>query len=296
MSLAPVPSTEELANIAAQMVRCIPDLATRSTVALVQANGQLLRQMGSGTLLAIAEHRFVVTAAHVVQSAMKDGRTLGVSGSVDGKFIATTGTWIASKGDNGQTDPFDIAIYELSTEQAGRFPVDSFVRIGDASFDIELSEKFFLVTGFPGMWSTTTATDAEPMKSRMLQYGTFALQGSTAGLSGFDPQYHFLLEAKPDHTVDETGHSVTFRTRTGFPAQMPADLGGVSGSSIWAIGDIRIPFTEWSSKQSRLVGVQTSVYATRGAIRATRWNAVTTLVYQAYPAIRPTIQMYAQID
>src|SRR5687767_13594721 len=99
------------------MDRCVPDLATRSSVALVRLNGQLLSQVGSGTLLAVAEHRFVVTAAHVVRSAMKDGRTLGVSGSVDKKFVAAAGQWIVSGGDDTSEDPFDVAIYEFSPEE-----------------------------------------------------------------------------------------------------------------------------------------------------------------------------------
>ena len=133
------------------------------------------------------------------------------------------------------------------------------------------------------------------MKSRLLQYGTYALQGSTAGLLGFDPELHFLLEATPEHTVDGDGQPVSFRTRTGFAAQMPGDLGGVSGSSVWTIGDLRTPVAEWSVAHSRLVGVETSIYRARGAIKVTKWKAITTLLYEAFPNVRPTIEMYVSM-
>ncbi|MEO8009970.1 MAG: hypothetical protein ABI728_15810, partial [Betaproteobacteria bacterium] len=290
----PAPSAGELSQIAAHIGRCIPDLATRSSVALVQPKGELLQQIGSGTLLVVAENRFLVTAAHVTRSAVADGRALGVSGSIDERFVATTGRWVVS-GEAADDDQYDIAIYEFNADQASRFPTDSFVRISDAIFEEDLSSKFFLVTGFPGMWSTTTSTDAEPMKSRLLQYGTFALQGTTTGLVNFDPALHLLLEATPEHTIDGEGQPVSFRTRTGYAAQIPGDLGGVSGSSVWAIGDLRIPPADWSVAYSRLVGVETSVYRGRGAIKATRWKAITTLLYEAFPVVRPTIEMYVSM-
>jgi hypothetical protein len=287
------PTNEFIQNLT-QIDQCIPDLSIRSSVALVQPSGTLLRQIGSGTLLAVAEHKFIVTAAHVVRCALKDGRTLGVSGSINDKFVATSGKWIVSGGEDNSEDPFDVAIYEFSSEQSSHFIPESFVRIGDVSFEEDLSNKYFLVTGFPGMWSTTSANDVEPIKSRLLQYGTYAFRGNTVGLTGFRPDHHILLEAKPEDTVDNIGNPISFRTRNGFPAQIPADLAGISGSSVWAIGDLQIPMAAWSSKHSRLVGIETSVYAIRGVIKATRWNAITTLLYQAFPAVRPTIEMYIQ--
>ncbi len=128
----------------------------------------------------------------------------------------------------------------------------------------------------------------------MFQYGTFALGGSASGLDGYNPARHFLLEASPEVLLDHTGKETHFRTRGGHPAQMPADLAGVSGCSVWMIGDLRSPVESWSQDRARLVGVETSVYGKRGAIKATRWNAVTTLLYTAVPLLRPVLEMYAR--
>jgi len=37
-----------------------------------------------------------------------------------------------------------------------------------------------------------------------------------------------------------------------------------------------------------LAGIVTGVYQANGAIRATRWTAVTTLVSEAFPELRPS--------
>ena len=176
-----------------------------------------------------------------------------------------------------------MAIYEFSPDQIARFEPTNFVRIGDAAFPKDLSAGFFVVTGFPAMWSTALAPEDLTMKAKLLQYGTYALQGSTAGLDGYSPDRHFLMEGSPATLLDQAGEPTDFRTRTGFPAQMPHDLAGVSGCSVWMIGDLRKPLDTWSKNECRLVGVETSIYKQRSAIKATRWNAITTLLYNAVP-------------
>ena len=131
------------------------------------------------------------------------------------------------------------------------------------------------------------------MKSKLLQYGTWAFSGSTAALDEYDSANHFLLTATSSEMLDTVGMPVTFRTRQGFAAQMPADLRGVSGCSVWMIGDLTQPVVSWDKRASRIVGIETGVFPSRGAIKVTRWNAVTTLLYNAFPSLRPAIEMYA---
>lgn len=289
-------SAEELSRIARVMSNCIPDLTVRSTVGLVASKDAVVRQIGSGTLLAVAEHRFVVTAAHVVREALHSASTMGVSGTTDGHFVAAAGRWLASgmSSEAPSLDQHDVAVYEFNATQIDRFDPAAFVRIADVAFLEDLSTGFFVVTGFPAMWSTTlTATD-ETMNAKILQYATYALEGSTAGLDGYSPVRHFLLEASPAALIDHAGEPTSFRTRTGYSAQMPQDLRGVSGCSVWMIGDLKKPIETWSKEESRLVGIETSIYSKRSAIKATRWNAATTLLYNAIPELRPVLEMYAR--
>ena len=275
------------------MAACVPSLTVRSTVGLVASKDRVLRQIGSGTLLAVADRQFVVTAAHVARDASEVGATVGVSGTLDGNFVAAAGTWLLS-GDPGQPtqDDRDVAVYPLSRSQGTRFDPTAFVRVGDVAFLADTSSGCFVVTGFPVMWSSSLTPEEVTMKSKMLQYGTFALAGSTAGLVGFAPERHFLLEATPEFLLDSGGQRTSLRTRTGHPAQMPNDLVGVSGCSVWKIGDFTRPFDTWSAREAKLVGVETSVYKQRRAIKVTRWASVASLLYVAVPETRRVLEMY----
>lgn len=291
-SLTPLPSQE--AAIAQAMAACVSKLMTSSTVAIVGAKAPVVRQIGSGTLLAVADLRFVVTAAHVVREAASKGLTLGATGVNGGQFTALAGQWILTATSTSANDRHDVAIYKLDDHQIKRLDGVEFVRISDASFDHDLSTGYFVVTGFPGMWSTVLDGEDKIMKSKLLQYGTFSFSGSTTALGGYDATQHFLLEASPAAVLDHAGRPTSFRTRTGFSARMPSDLQGISGCSVWKIGDLTSPITTWTKSGCRIVGIETGVFEERQAIKATRWNAVTTLLYNAFPTLRSTIELYVR--
>jgi hypothetical protein len=273
------------------MSASIPDAVAASSVAIVVANRPFVRHLGSGTLLAVADRRFVVTAAHVIRAAQS---TVGISGGSNNNFIATAGTWLLSAQSNeDEDDPFDLAVYPLEESQITPLEGRTFLRIGDVSFESDLSRAFFVVSGFPSIWSTETSEADEPMKLRLLQYSTYAYGGSTVALQGYDARHHVLLDAKPEHVFDSSGSAIEFRTRSGYAAQMPQDLRGISGCSVWMIGDLSIPCHQWRLDHARLVAVETGVFPGRAAIKATRWNAVTTLLYSAFMDLRSTIELYA---
>jgi len=277
------------------MSACVPDLTITSTIAIVGAKAPVVRQIGSGTLVAVADLRFVLTAAHVVREAARHDLTLGISGGQNGYFTAVGGNWImsAASSPDAVDDKYDVALYQLNDYQSNRLTGVEFVRIADASFVSDLSNGYFVVTGFPGMWSTVLDGSEDAMKSKLFQYGTYAFSGSVSALAGYDGAHHFLLEARPSEVLDHTGKPTTFRTRSGFTAQMPGDLLGISGCSVWMIGDLSTPVATWARNSSRIVGIETGVFPGRGAIKATRWKAVTTLLYNAFPGLRPTIEIYA---
>jgi hypothetical protein len=283
----------ELGKVARAAAACVPELTASSTVGIVAAKAPYIELLGTGTLLAVADHRFVVTAAHVIKEANE--RTLGIASGSKGNFVALTGSCYLStaKSHEHSHDPYDVAIYELNEYQCSHLSTAEFIRIGDVAFNTDLSNSFFLISGFPRMWSTTIDEAQEMMHAKLLQFGTCSLEGSTSGLQNYDPELHILLSATPQLLFDHAGKESSFRTCTNSPAYMPDDLRGVSGCSVWEIGNFRKPFTSWTKAECRLVGIETGVYSKLGAIKATRWNAVATLLYEAVPAIRPVIEMYA---
>jgi hypothetical protein len=270
------------------MAASIPDAVANSAVAIVGANRPTVRQFGSGTLLAVADRCFVVTAAHVVRQARDCNSTIGITGAGDDHFIATPETWIVSQGDS-----FDLAICPLDQSRSERLAKSTFVRISDVSFETDLSHGFFVVFGFPGIWSTQSTDTRDVMQLRALRYSTYAYGDTTAALEGYDNRYHLLLDAKPEQMFDASGATMRFTMLSGHPARMPEDLRGISGCGVWMIGDLTISCEKWRADQARLVGVETGVFGRAAAIKATRWNAVMTLLYEAVADVRSTIRLYA---
>ncbi len=295
MPVIPDRDPKVVAGLARIMSECVPPLVARSTVQVVASVNQHVRHLGTGTLLAVAEHRFVVTAAHVAHSETTNDATLAISGASDGRYVSLAGNWILTgERDFRSFDEHDIAIYELAPDQARRFDDGAFVRVADAEFPKDLSHAYFVVSGFPAVWSTSLGPSDTTLLTKMLQYGTFAYQGSEVGLDGYNPNRHFLLACSPDLLLNSKGEQIAFRTRNGHSAQMPRDLAGISGCSVWMLGDLRVPLERWSQSQVRLVGIETSVYVRSQAIRATRWNGVTTLLHAGFPSVRPVLEMYAK--
>ncbi|MBK5275740.1 MAG: hypothetical protein JJE30_11890 [Desulfuromonadales bacterium] len=274
----------------------IPAAITDSTVVIVGSNAPAVRHFGTGTLFSVADRNFVVTAAHVIRSAYADKATVGISGGVS-DFIATPDSWILSNGLHGRNglDLFDVAVCALNENQVAKLRSRIFLRLSDISFSDDLSQGYFLISGFPQIWSTACDQQVDTMKLRLLHFSTFSYQGDTAGLDGYDARYHLLLDAKHDDLLDKSGDKIQFRMRSGASARMPNDLQGVSGCSVWQIGDLRTPPHQWRSDQARLVAVQTSVYSKRSLIKATRWNALSTLLYTAFPELRPAIELHANL-
>ena len=74
--------------------------------------------------------------------------------------------------------------------------------------------------------------------------------------------------------------------------QFPKHLGGISGCGVWRIGDLTIDISDWRIEGfARLVAVQTGFYHSAHVIKATRWIAVSTLIHDAYPDLRPAMHL-----
>jgi hypothetical protein len=280
-------TSDSIEHLLRAITASIPDTVANSTVVIAAGNDPFVRHFGSGTLFAVADRRFVVTAAHVLQQAMDYDSTVGIGGGSEGYFVAAIGNWIVPRDDR-----FDIAIYLLDQSQCERLGTCTFLRIADVSFDSDLSRGFFVVSGFPSIWSTVSTAEHESMQLRLLQYSTCAYGGDSTGLGDYDSRYHLLLDARPEHLFDASGATMRLRMPTGHPARMPGDLSGISGCGVWMIGDLRVSCQSWRADQARLVGVETGVFHDRAAIKATRWNAVTTLLYSAFTDLGPTLKLY----
>lgn len=286
-------SPQDAGGIAKTINSLVPDAVVKSTVAVLGSHGGAIRPIGSGTLLAVGEEFFVLSAAHVLRQAAEQQLTVGVAH--DGQITACTRDWILSEPADARHDLHDIALYMLTAEEAARFSSSYFVLLGDVSFLADFSNSYFVICGFPALWTTAlAASDPSPVKSKLLLMGMDGFSGSTAGLDGFDSERHFLLRATWSDIYEAlTGQPARFRSRMGHHVDFPGGLQGISGCSVWRMGDLRVPPRFWG--RPKLVGVETAVYEKVGAMRATRWNSVTTILRAAFPSTRPTLRMYGDM-
>lgn len=241
-----------------------------------------LHQFGTGTLLNVADVPFLVTAAHVVTLAQENPLCIASGGS----FTQLHGAWYISS----DRTPFDIAVLRLSQEVASDLKDVSYIQLQDVEFSSDLSKGVFCLLGYPNRLSIPSIP-SQMMSIGLFQYITYAYEENDADtLGGYQEKYHLLLHAEYGGT-ESGGPSVSFSDRNGVPLQFPKDLGGISGCSVWMLGRHDMFISEWGQNRPKVVAVQTGVYSDRKVIKATRWIAVSTLIYEAYPDLRPALKL-----
>jgi hypothetical protein len=272
----------------------IPEQAWDSTVAIVIAHNHNVYQFGSGILFRIADESFVVTACHVIKDAAhKYNGTLGIT-SANESFVAVPGEWIcSSEGQYGtDKDPFDVAIYNLQQHAVQKLNGKRLLYLNDIDFGLQSGTGVYTLFGYPGIWSKPSTSSSEELQLKPFQYTTIAFNGDTRSFKEYQERFHLLLEAQLKYSSTEKGTKATFRDLEGKYAPFPERLGGISGCSVWRIGDLDVPIDDWGQKQPKIVAVQTSVYHTDQVIKATRWIAVSTLIHGAFPKLRPAMDLW----
>ncbi len=268
----------------------IPSRVWSSTVALVVAHPPVVHLLATATLFQLADVRFVVTAAHAVRRASEAGKTLGVSGGIDGHFVSLPGQWMCS-GDGSGSDPHDVAIFRMPDELASRFSDVSCLRLSDVTLEEPDPRGVYSLFGYPGVWASPSVADGVPLTVKPLEVTTYAYVGERGTMPGYDSRLHILLSLGQEDLTSPDGTPLLFVDRVNQPVNLPLGIKGVSGCSVWYIGNLDTPIETWTTRPARLAGVQTSAYRFHQAIRATRWISVTTLINEAYPDLRPVLRL-----
>ena len=281
------------AEVNRRVAEHIPPDGLKATVAIVIANRPAVHLLGTGSLFEIGGYHFVVTAAHIIDAAHVYDKTIGISDGSKG-FISVHGNWIRSAPtqQGGKRDPFDIAIYELPAYAVARLKGKRFLRREDSDFHEQSRTAVFSLFGFPGMWAMPSCSAEESVSVKALEYTTYAYAGSTESMLGYDAKYHLLIDSTPRDMTESDGSQAVLVRRDGQLATMPRDLKGISGCAVWAVGDLRVPFERWGEKHPKVVAVETGIYQESHVIRTTRWVAVTTLIHEAFPALRPALELW----
>jgi hypothetical protein len=271
----------------------IPPEAWQSTFSIVLIHEKELHQFGTGTLFKVADQSFIVTAGHIVKDAHRENRSLCIAGA-NTSFVQILGNWLCSTGGQyGSTDDlFDIAVLEIDASTIDRLVGRAFLRLDEVYFADDLSKGIFCVLGFPAIWSRPSVDNETALDVKPIQYTTDVYEGPTDFLGGYDSRFHLLLNADPAYLKASNGNPLNFTDRAGQPAEFPRGLGGLSGGSVWQIGVRATQIKDLEEYHPRIVGIQTGIYHARGVIKATRWIAVSTLLYEAFPKLRPAMRLW----
>ncbi len=229
----------------------------------------------------------------IIKKAVKYAKTLAIS-SATGFFVAVPGEWIcSSEGQYGtDEDPFDVVVCKLAQDVVDKIGNKTFLRFDDIEFDSQSPTAVYTLFGFPGIWSEPSASPSANLVLKPFQYTTYAYDRDTDAFPEYQDRFHLLLDAQLRYTSISTGSPAQFRDVGGNDAPFPGGLGGISGCSVWRIGDLNVPVDDWSRERSRIVAVQTGVYPSKQAIEATRWVAVSTVLHGAFPELRPAMELW----
>jgi len=267
-------SAHEITEFARQVYPTRHAAWASCTVAILVDYGEGMRQHGTGTLVRIAEHPFLVTASHVVVPPKKEFKMdlflVGPSGTAP---IPLVGSRVVTHSPGGcDDDPADIAVWELQDITISNLGECTFLRQTDIVADDDFAEDYYFFTGFPTVWAKT---DDEPDRGlQLLSYCTQLYEGSTTSPT-FRPDWHVLLRCGGALQV------------TGERAEMPKDLRGISGCSIW-----RSYFTTSGAKgRARVVAVQTGTLKNGTVVQATRWALVVKMISDSYPHLRSAFSL-----
>jgi hypothetical protein len=286
------PLTQQEVN--ARIARHVPSHAWQSTVVLVAAKRPKAGQAATGVLFQVADARFVVTAGHVIRGAKGMHFALGLAATGSPSVVPLAGDWLVSdQGDNPPaSDAYDVAALRLTNDVGDQLSAKQFLRTTDIQDDDPGPRAVYTLFGYPGLWSRQSSADAEDISSRPLEFTTYAHDGDVQGLQGYERRLHLLLSGDPEYITAIDGSNVEIRDRAGQLAAMPRALRGVSGCSVWHIGDLGVPIERWGERPAQVVGIETAIYPAAGVIKASRWTVVTTLIHSACPDLRPALRLW----
>lgn len=253
-----------------------------SIVAICANFQKKLHQMGTGTLLRIAERYFLVTAAHVIKDAEKAlGAVLVISDIRIGENcpqipLAHMQAWMVR-------DKLDVAIIELPADAMKAMPNRRCIDVSDFDRRPLTPDDTFYVWGYPTSEAPQTPEGIAP-----LAVGFTTVQKTAEPDSTYDPKLHLMFEPPDGTEIADDG------------VRMPARLEGISGCAVWRVHSGESP-ESWTPSNIKLTAIQTRVRhkwkdeAVTGkltGVQATHWQFVARIIWESMPQLRPSLSLF----
>jgi hypothetical protein len=230
---------------------------------------------GTGTLFAISDHRFLVTASHVVVPTKPEFEmTLWLIGPEGTPPVRLVGTRIVTHSPGGvDDDAADVAIWALEESTISGLGNCTFLRQSDIVADDDFAEDYYFLSGFPIEWANTGR--GPERGATLVTYTTQSYVGDPPVARSYRPDWHILLALGGGMDLD------------GSPKPLPREIKGMSGCSIW-----RSYFrTQNGAETARVVAVQTGTLQNNTIIKGTRWAIVVNMLLEYYPELNKAMSL-----
>lgn len=244
-----------LARVREALVPMLWDTA----IPLIAQQGDALRQHGTGTLLRIAERRFLVSARHVFTDVAKVGAALFAHNKprTQPTFLTLRGKLVhaCSQGE----DRIDLGILELQPADAQSLSNYRAITLAEIDQRQDTSDDLYLWAGYPCKMATAGKAGGRGIGLTRMFASTYPYRGAVS-LEKYDPEQHILLDARRDYAEVVLGEG-----------EQPDSLVGISGTSIWKTNATRVGRDKWEPSLVRVSAVQTAEYPKAGVLRGTMW-------------------------
>lgn len=267
------PNPEPLRSFLDRVAAQLKFVLRQSVTPIGRYTGAGLVPHGTGTLFRVADASFLVTAGHVF-NANADLCVFDLCEPEPGAqrlHEVPLGGHLHRVG-----DPPDVAVIELGDSVVERLRGRRFLRLNEVRLRPEPDWPCW-VYGFP-----LEGSGYEPGTSRFWP-AEFSLATQVydqdVALENHDQHCHFLLDANRN----------SLYLPDGTPTDLPRDLQGISGASIWQAGR---PGADSNPDDPRIVGVQMAYHRRPSVIKATHWGVVANIIHQKRPDLRKVLRWH----
>ncbi len=234
--------------------------------------------IGTGQVLRIREHSFLLTAAHVLPHKDDGSKVFLVRPSPDSLVLEVPLSGrVSGLGGRYDGDPWDVAALHMdqSPEEIGIEPIE----LTDlAPSDIPTAGELVLVLGYPKDM-LNRHTSGKPVGVKSLLWATTSLPMTKWG------ERH----REVDHLMLEYRHGVAWNAGGGFvERKLPERSSGMSGAAIWTIRTQ--PQRLFSYKDLRMVGTVRAHNNKLDAMVCNRLGLLLTAIIEAYPDLQLPIE------
>lgn len=269
-----VPAGTQSAQVRA-MTDAIVWFAAGSSVPIYVASRQQQYPIGTGTLLRVREHRFLVTAAHVAAQGSAS-KQLALPTARSGSQVITLGNNEVLRGARSE---HDVAIIALQDEKTIEIIQRSWTFLEPRSIAAPRWRALHLVYGYQEPRLVRQSGLTPP--GQAIAFATTPLRKTPAVPSQADDP-----DDQNDLFFELRSQSLQLEGPT--PVNTP-DFRGVSGASVWEF----VPTDDnkcWSpERQLRIVAIQAGQLAGK-YIRAKRWHLLWSAFRQYDPSVASTLR------